>query len=283
MSSNADLLGEIAEQATLERTSFIVDATRQLDGFLKQNAARLKAMGGLVLIDDDPDYLSIAPDGTFRSRTRYQDRATGEWVSETEIVESAAELVELYNPAEVYAAFADAAREAGGMREQPTGADEVAGAAGVTIQDRSGPYADPSDRWAATGEEVREPTDKASAARFVYDMALTFQERSQQAEAALLERFQDAVGAHSHWLGDTVIVDDDDERLRLEGDGVFRGQVVPEDAEGEWRRLDTPDELVQFYDPTDIFGDLADSLAELYPDVAPADDDDGDDEDEPGA
>ena len=26
------------------------------------------APGGLVLIDDDPDYLSVAPDGSFRSR-----------------------------------------------------------------------------------------------------------------------------------------------------------------------------------------------------------------------
>ncbi len=278
MSSNADLLGEIAEQATLERTSFLVDATRQLDGFLKKNATRIKAMGGLVLIDDDPDYLSIAPDGTFRSRTRYQDRATGEWVSETEIVESASELVELYNPAEVYAAFADAARDAAGMPERPTGADEVAGAAGVTMPDRGSPYSDPADVWAATRAEADEPHDKASAARYTYDMALTFQERSQQSEAALLEQFQDAVGAHAHWLGETMIVDDDDERLRLDNDGVFRGQVIPEDGEGKWRRLDTPDELVQFYDPTDVFGDLADSLAELYPSVAPGEDEELDDE-----
>ena len=31
MSSNADLLGEIADQANLERTSFMVDAARQLE------------------------------------------------------------------------------------------------------------------------------------------------------------------------------------------------------------------------------------------------------------
>ena len=30
-----------------------------------------------------------------------------------------------------------------------------------------------------------------------------------------------------------------------------------------------PDELVEFYDPTDVFGDLADALAEAYPAVAP--------------
>ena len=150
MSSNADLLGEIAEQANLERTSFMVDAARQLEDFLKRNASRIRELGGLVLIDDDPDYLSLAPDGTFRSRTRYQDRATGEWVSETEVVESASELVELYNPAEVYAAFAEAARDAAGLPDRPTAAGEVDGAAGVSLSDRSGPYADAGDSWAAT-------------------------------------------------------------------------------------------------------------------------------------
>ena len=42
-------------------------------------------------------------------------RSPGEWHSETEVIESAAELVELYNPAEVFAAFAEAAREQAGL------------------------------------------------------------------------------------------------------------------------------------------------------------------------
>jgi len=277
MTSHSDLLGEIADQANLERTSFMVDAARQLEDFLKRNAARIRELGGLVLIDDDPDYLSLAPDGSFRSRTRYQDRATGEWVSETEVVESASELVELYNPAEVYAAFAEAARDAAGMPDRPTGAEEVDGAAGVSVSDRGGPYADASDSWGTGGSAV-EPDDKPSAARYIYDLALTFQERSQQSEAALLEQFQDAVGPHTHWIGDTVIVDDEDERLRLDRDGILRGQVVPEESDGKWRRLETPDELVQFYDPTDVFGDLADALAELYPAVAPDDEAEGEDD-----
>ena len=32
--------------------------------------AKIPALGGLILIDDDPDYLAVAPDGTFRSRSR---------------------------------------------------------------------------------------------------------------------------------------------------------------------------------------------------------------------
>ena len=57
------------------------------------------------------------------------------------------------------------------------------------------------------------------------------------------------------------------ERLTLEASGGFRAEVVPEDAEGAWRTLSTPEELVEFYDPTDVFGDLAEALAEAFPSV----------------
>jgi len=93
-----DLLGELAADAALERTDFLISAAEQLRRFLEANKERIAELGGLVLIDDEPDYLSVAPDGSFRSRTRYLDEATGEWVSETEVIESPAELVELPHP-----------------------------------------------------------------------------------------------------------------------------------------------------------------------------------------
>src|SRR5438034_8001102 len=121
-----DLLGELAADAALERSDFIVQATEQLRRFLDHHKDRIAVLGGLTLIDDEPDYLSIAPDLSFRSRSRYLDDVTGEWVSETEVIESASELVELYNPADIYAAFAEAAREAAGMPPEPTaGADPL--------------------------------------------------------------------------------------------------------------------------------------------------------------
>ena len=126
--------GVLARSPTRRRpgaTSFLVDAARAAGALPRANAARIRELGGLVLIDDDPDYLSLAPDGSFRSRTRYQDEATGEWVSETEVIESASELVELYNPAEIYAAFAEAAREQAGLPDEPTGAEDLDGAAGA--------------------------------------------------------------------------------------------------------------------------------------------------------
>jgi hypothetical protein len=283
-----DLLGELAADAALERSDFIVQATEQLRRFLDANRSRIADIGGLVLIDEDPDYLSVAPDLTFRSRTRYLDEETGEWVSETEVIESASEIVELYNPADIYTAFAEAAREAAGLGPEPTAAGELLDVAGIGPEEGvsvSGedPYAAAADEWAAGQAIGLDADDDETAARRLYDLALEFQERSQRSEGRLLEQFEVAAERLTARLGDLIVVDDDDERLVLEASGGFRAEVVPEEAEGEWRTLSTADELVQFYDPTDVFGDLADALAEAYPDVAPAtEEDDEGEEDEAG-
>lgn len=272
-SGRNDLLGEIAADAALERADFLAQSTDQLRRFLDRHKERIAAYGGLTLIDEDPDYLSIAPDGSFRSRSRYLDDLTGDWVSETEVVESASELVELYNPADIYAAFTEAAREAAGLNETPTGADEVLEAAGIapeeTITLGEDPYAAAADSWAAGQPTDAGLDDDEAAARRLYDLALEFQERSQRSESRLLDEFEIAAATASSLVGDLVIVDDDDERLTLTATGSFRAEVVPEEGAGEWRTLSGPEELVEFYDPTDVFGDLADAIAEAFPAVAP--------------
>ena len=74
-----------------------------------------------------------------------------------------------------------------------------------------------------------------------------------------------------------MMLDDDDERLWFKRSGRFEAEVVPErdeddEDEGQWvALLESPDEMVQFYDPTDLFGDLAETLAEQYPEVAAED------------
>ena len=78
-----------------------------------------------------------------------------------------------------------------------------------------------------------------------------------------------AVTAGLSLVGGLTIVDDADERLTLQADGRFHGEVVPEEEPDRWRQLEEPEDIVQFYDPTDIFGDLAESIAEAYPSVAP--------------
>ena len=269
-----DLLGEIAADAALERSDFLVQSTDQLRRFLERHKERIAAYGGLTLIDEDPDYLAIAPDSSFRSRSRYLDDLTGEWVSETEVIESASELVELYNPADIFGAFSEAAREAAGMGAEPTASDDLLEAAGIspeeTVSLGEDPYAGAADSWAAGQPAEAEITDDDAAARRLYDLALEYQERSQRTEARLLDDFEVAAADASNVIGDLVIVDDEDERLILARNGEFRAEVVPEEAAGTWRTLSGPDELVEYYDPTDVFGDLADALAEAYPAVAPA-------------
>ncbi len=265
-----DLLGELASDAALERSDFLITAGEQMQRFLDANRKRIDALDGLVLIDDDPDYLAIAPDLSFRSRSRYQDAETGQWISETEVIESAAELVELYNPADVYQWFAEAAREAAGLGPEPTGNEEVLAAANVALEDtvsldEDRGYAEAADTWAA--RHPRGADTEEEAAGSLYDLAVDYLERSQKTEAELLARFEESAAPFAGRMGDIVIVDDDDERLVLSGSGRFAGEVIPEGSEGEWRKLSSAEDLVEFYDPTDVFSDLADALADGYPGI----------------
>jgi hypothetical protein len=271
--SRNDLLGEIAGDAALERSDFLVRSTEQLRKFLDANKSRIAELGGLTLIDEDPDYLAVAPDLTFRSRTRFIDDLTGEWTAETEVIESAGELVELYNPADIYTAFAEAAREAAGLATEPTATPDMLETAGIGIDEASptpgaDPYAAAADEWAAANPLPLDADDDEVAAQRLYDLALEFQERSQRSESRLLEQFEEAAGLLSARIGDLIINDDDDERLTLSSTGVFKAEVLTEE-ENEWRPLANAEELVEYYDPTDVFGDLADALAEAYPSIAP--------------
>ncbi len=271
--SRNDLLGEIAADAALERSDFLVRSTEQLRRFLDANKSRIAELGGLTLIDEDPDYLAVAPDLTFRSRTRFVDDLTGDWTSETEVIESAGELVELYNPADIYTAFAEAAREAAGMAAEPTATADMLETAGIGIDEAAAPagadpYAAAADEWAAANPLPLDADDDEVAAQRLYDLALEFQERSQRSESRLLEQFEDAAGLLSARIGDLIINDDDDERLTLSSTGEFKAEVLTEE-ENEWRPLASAEELVEYYDPTDVFGDLADALAEAYPSIAP--------------
>jgi hypothetical protein len=265
--SRKELLGELAADASLERADFLAQASAQLRRFLDANAGRISELGGLVLIDDEADYLAIAPDLTFRSRSRYLDEATGRWLSETEIIEAPSELVELYNLADVFAAFGEATAglegEPAGESGEPGREEEAPAPAGESL------YAAAADDWAA-GQELEEaPENEEAAAERLYDLALAFQGRSQQTEAHLLEQFETAASPLTGVLGDLVVRDAEDERLTLRASGSFVAEVIPEsEAEkGKWRKLDSPDDIVEFYDPTDIFGDLADTLADAFPEL----------------
>lgn len=258
-------LADMARDAELERSDFLVRAGEQLDRFMTAHENRIRQLGGIVLIDDDPEYLAVAADGTFRSRSRVFDEARGDWISETEVIETAAELVEIYNPADILQAFADAEAEDVGLDELQ-GASEVV-ADGDAIPGADGAlYAEAADQWAAGQPEVREANDEQSAALALYELALDFQDRSQRTEAGLIEQFENAAGGLLGMVGTVVIVDDDDEHLAL-GVGGFKGRVIAEGQE-DWTDISSPDQIVRFYDPTDVFGDLAEAIVDTYPSVS---------------
>jgi hypothetical protein len=251
-------LADMARDAEIERSDFLVRAGEQLERFMAAHEGKIRDLGGLVLIDDEPEYLAVAPDGTFRSRSRVFDEGRGEWISETEVIETAAELAELYNPADILQAFADSQAEDAGIEER-------AGEAVAEAAD-GGLYAEAADQWAAGQPEVREAKDEPTAALALYELALDFQDRSQRAEAGLLEQFENAAAGVLGMVGTFVIVDDDDEQLSL-AVGGFRGRVIPE-GETAWEDISSPDQIVRYYDPTDIFGDLAEAIADTYPAVS---------------
>jgi hypothetical protein len=271
------LLADVARDAEIERTDFLARAGEQLDRFMATHQGRLRQLGGLVLIDEEPDYLAVAPDGTFRSRSRVFDEGRGDWITETEVIETAAELVEIYNPADILQAFAEAEAEDAGLDEAMEGAEEVAAEAAAD----SDVYAAAADQWAAGQPEVREARDEGTAALALYELALDFQDRSQRTEAGLIEQFENAAGGLLGLVGTLVIVEDDDEQLAL-AVGGFRGRVIPEGETG-WQDISSPDQIVRYYDPTDIFGDLAEAIVDAYPSVtategAAADEDAPDDD-----
>lgn len=105
------------------------------------------------------------------------------------------------------------------------------------------------------------------AAGALHDLALVWRERSLDAEDGLFEEFNRAAASLARTLGEFTIVDDDDEQLIVDADGQLRARVLDRST-GAWRELDAPDELVESYDPTDVFADLADALAEAFPTLA---------------
>ena len=259
------LLADMARDAEIERTDFLARAGEQLDRFMAAHQHRVQQLGGLVLIDDDPDYLAVTADGTFRSRSRVYDEGRGQWIAETEVIETAAELVEIYNPADILQAFAEAEVEDIGLNGADTEGEDDEGDDATQGAD---PYAAAADQWAAGQPEVREVHDEAGAALGLYELALDFQDRSQRAEAGLIGQFENAAIGLLGYVGTLAIVDDDDEHLEIAAGG-FRGRVIPE-GETDWQDISTPDQIVRFYDPTDVFGDLAEALVDAYPAVAGA-------------
>ena len=119
------------------------------------------------------------------------------------------------------------------------------------------------------------PSDEGpeAAAAALHDLAVAWREQSLDAEARLFAEFNQDSAGFPRTMGEFVIVDDDDEQLALDEDGQLVARVL-ERSSGVWHELDGPDELVQAYDPADVFADIADALAEAFPGLASTEDGD---------
>lgn len=122
----------------------------------------------------------------------------------------------------------------------------------------------PGGGW-VTDEHDRGVERAFDAARGLYQLALDYADRSHAAEAELVGAFEAEAAALAREVGELVVDDDDDERLVLSARGRFTGRVLADDASPGWQTLDSADDIVDYYDPVDLFEDLADAIAEAFP------------------
>ena len=189
MDSHMDLLGELASDAALERSDFIFQATEQLRKFLDHHRERIAVIGGLTLIDEEPDYLSIAPDLHVpkpepvpgRDHRRMGQRDGGHRIGRR----------------------ADRALQPGRhlrriRRRRPRGGRTARPSRPPRARCSRRPGSRRGDRRVRRGPvrrgrrlvgrrpagRARATDDEESAARRLYDLALEYQERSQRSEAA---------------------------------------------------------------------------------------------------
>jgi hypothetical protein len=260
-------LRELSAEAELERRDFLYEATEQLRRFLDQNRDRLREIGPIKLVDNEQDYLLYHPvDETWTTRLTYQDPADSEWYDEEQLVDTVSELIELYNPADVYAWIMEAARDAPGHL---VAADELAReeelVEGVGRQ---------SDDWEATLPPTQQET---LAAQRLWQLADAYRAQLATAQGQLLREFTANAEEVLRRTGDLPLLDEPEDMLILRADGRFETSLDlsdrPEDVVGsvaarrEGLAVTEARTIAAFYDPADVLHWVTDALAERYPAV----------------
>jgi hypothetical protein len=256
-------LRELAADAELERGDFLYEATEQLRRFLDANRERLREIGPIKLVDDEQDYLLYHPvDELWTTRLTYQDPADNEWYDQEQIVDSVHELVELYNPADIFAWLIEAARDA---PAHLVPADELA---------REEELSDEVDDWQA---ELPPPQQETLAAQRLWQLADAYRGQLSSAQAQHLREFASNAEEVLRRTGDLVLLEEPEDILVLRADGRFETSLDlsdhPEDvvASAEPRRpgltVTEARTIAAFYDPADVLHWVTEALAERYPAV----------------
>jgi hypothetical protein len=256
-------LRELATEADLERRDFLYEATEQLRRFLDANRDRLREIGPIKLVDDAQDYLLYHPvDETWTTRLTYQDPADSEWYDEEQLVETISELVELYNPADIFAWLIDAARDA---PNHLVAADELA---------REEELVEVPDDWEA---ELPPGQQETLAAQRLWQLADAYRAQLSTAQGQLLREFTANAEEVLRRTGDLALLDEADEVLVLRADGRFETSLDLSDRADEVlttveaRRhgaaVTEARTIASFYDPADVLHWVTEALAERYPAV----------------
>jgi len=258
-------LREMAAEAELERRDFLYEATEQLRKFLDQNRERLREIGPVKLVDNEQDYLLYHPvDETWTTRLTYQDPADSEWYDQEQLVDTISEVIELYNPADIYAWMIEAARDAPAHLVPAT---ELAGEEELVD-------APASDDWQA---ELPPSQQETLAAQRLWQLADAYRAQLASAQGQLLREFTANAEEVLRRTGDLTLLDESEDMLILRSDGRFETSLdlsdSPEDVLGsvEARReglsVTESKTIAAYYDPADVLHWVTEALAERYPAV----------------
>jgi hypothetical protein len=269
-SPRIDALRELAEEAELERRDFLYESTEQLRRFLDANQKRLLEIGSIVLVDDDQDHLVYHPSAeTWTTRLTYQDPADNEWYDEEQTVEAVSEIVELYNPADIFAWIVEAARDPTGHL-QP--ADELAH--DESAPPESGGTEEGGEDWQRGLPPQQQET---LAAQRLWQLADAYRAQIATQQSQALREFTANAEEVLGRVGDLLLVDEPDDTLMLRADGRFETSLDLSDLPagsahgGEAHRagLTVTDARViaDFYDPADVLAWVTEALGERYPHV----------------
>jgi hypothetical protein len=258
-------LRELAAEAELERRDFLYEATEQLRRFLDTNRERLREIGPIKLVDDDQDYLLYHPvDETWTTRLTYQDPADSEWYDQEQLVDTISELVELYNPADIFAWLMEASKDA---PSHLVAADELA---------HQEELVDPEDAddWQS---ELPPNQQEALAAQRLWQLADAYRAQLGTAQAQILREFSANAEEVLRRTGDLSLLEETEDILVLRADGRFetsldlsdRPRDVLTDVEARRSGLAVTEAKViaEFYDPADVLHWVHEALAERYPAV----------------
>ena len=257
-------LRELAADAELERRDFLYEATEQLRRFLDANKERLREIGPIKLVDDEQDYLLYHPvDETWTTRLTYQDPADEQWYDQEQTVDTITELVELYNPADIFSWLIEAARDAPGHLVP---ADELA---------REEELVEVSDEdWQAGLPPSQQET---LAAQRLWQLADAYRAQLATAQGQLLREFSANAEEVLRRTGDLALLEEHDEILVLRADGRFETSldlsdrpeevVTTVEAGREGLSVTEARTIAGYYDPADVLHWVTEALAERYPAV----------------